>query len=55
MKDKKVRLKEAYLNKIIEIDEYNEDNNYLETRINDINNKIKEEQELEQFNFTFED
>jgi len=55
LKDKKVRLKEAYLNKIIEIDEYNEDNNYLETRINDINNKIKEEQELEQFNFTFED
>ena len=55
LKDKKVRLKEAYLNQIIEINEYNEDNKYLETRIKDINNKIKEEQELEQFNFTFED
>lgn len=55
LRDKQTRLKEAYLNKIIEIDEFNEDKNYLNSRIKDIENKIKEEQELEQYNFTFED
>lgn len=55
LKDKQTRLKEAYLNKVIEIDEFNEDKNYLNSRIKDIENKIKEEQELEQYNFTFED
>lgn len=40
---------------MIEIDEFNEDKNYLNSRIKDIETKIKEEQELEQYNFTFED
>ena len=55
LKDKQTRLKEAYLNKVIEIDEYNEDKNYLNSRIKEIEIKIKEEQDLEQYNFTFED
>lgn len=55
LKDKITRLKEAYLNKIIEMDEYNDDKKYLESRIKDIESKQKEEQELEQYNFTFED
>ena len=55
LKDKKVRLKEAYLNKILDINEYNEDNKLLEDKITDLEKKIKEEQELEQFNFTYED
>ena len=55
LKDKQIRLKEAYLNKVIEIDEYNEDKNYLSSRIKEIENKIKVEQDLEQYRFTFED
>lgn len=55
LKDKITRLKEAYLNKIIDINEYNEDRKYLESRIKDIEQKQKEEQELEEYNFTFED
>jgi len=55
LKDKKIRLKEAYLNKILDINEYNEDNKLLEDKITDLEKKIKEEQELEQFNFTYED
>jgi len=55
LKDKKIRLKEAYLNKILNIDEYNADNKLLEDKITDLERKIKEEQELEQFNFTYED
>ena len=55
LKDKITRLKEAYLNKIIDINEYNEDRKYLESRIKDIEEKQKEEQELEEYNFTFED
>lgn len=55
LKDKQTRLKESYLNKVIDIDEFNEYKNYLNSRIKDIENKIKEEQELEQYNFTFED
>lgn len=55
LKDKITRLKEAYLNKIIDINEYSEDKKYLESRIKDIEQKQKEEQELEEYNFTFED
>lgn len=55
LKDKITRLKEAYLNKIIDINEYNEDRKYLESRIKDIEQKQKEEQELGEYNFTFED
>ncbi len=55
LKDKIIRLKEAYLNEIINIEEYKKDKYYLETRIKDIELKQKEEQELEQYNFTFQD
>lgn len=55
LKDKIIRLKDAYLNEIISLEEYKEDKNYLENKIKDIERKIKEEQELEQYNFTFED
>ena len=55
LKEKLKRLKEAYLNKTIELDEFNEDKKYLDSRIKEIELKQKEEQELEQFNFTFED
>ena len=37
------------------MDEYNEDKKHLESRIKDIELKQKEDQELEQYNFTFED
>ncbi len=55
LKDKEIRLKDAYLNEIISLKEYKEDKTYLENRIKDIEYKIKEEQDLEQYNFTFED
>jgi len=55
LKDKVIKLKDAYLNEIISLEEYKEDKTYLENRIKDIEHKIKEEQELEQYNFTFED
>ena len=55
LKDKITRLKEAYLNKIIDMEEYSEDKKYLESRIKEIEQKQKEEQELEEYNFTFED
>lgn len=55
LKDKLIRLKDAYLNKVIDLDEYNEDKNSLENKMHDLENKIKEEQELEQYNFTYED
>ena len=55
LKDKIIRLKNAYLNEIINLSEYKEDKTYLENRIIDVEKKIKEEQELEQYNFTFED
>ena len=55
LKDKVIRLKDAYLNEIISLEEYKEDKTYLESRINDIGKKIKEEQELEHYNFIFED
>ena len=55
LKDKIIRLKDAYLNEIISLEEYKEDKIYLEKRIKDIERKIEEEQELEQYNFTFED
>ena len=46
LKDKVIRLKDAYLNEIISLEEYKEDKTYLENRINDISKKIKDEQEL---------
>ena len=55
LKDKITRLKDAYLNKIIDIEEYKKDKEYLEIRIKDIEKKQLEEKELEQYNFTFED
>lgn len=55
LKDKVIRLKDAYLNEIISLEEYKEDKTYLENRIIEVEKKIKEEQELEQYNFTFED
>ena len=55
LKDKVIRLKDAYLNAIISLEEYKEDKSYLENRIKDIDHKIKEEQELDQYNFTFQD
>ena len=55
LKDKVTRLKDAYLNKIIDMEEYKQDKDYLENRIKEIEQKQKEEQELEQYNFTFED
>ena len=47
LKDKIIRLKDAYLNEIINLSEYKEDKTYLENRIIDVEKKIKEEQELE--------
>ena len=55
LKDKITRLKDAYLNKIIDMEEYKQDKEYLETRIKDIEKKQQEERELDQYNFTFED
>lgn len=55
LKDKITRLKDAYLNKIIDVEEYKQDKDYLETRIKDIEKKQQEEKELDQYNFTFED
>lgn len=50
-----IRLKDAYLNEIISLEEYKEDKNHLENKIKEVEHKIKEEQKLEQYNFTFED
>ena len=55
LKDKITRLKDAYLNKIIEMEEYSQDKKYLEDRIKEIEKKQKEEKELDEYNFTFED
>ena len=55
IKEKQKRLKDAYLNKIIEMEEYKEDKRYLESKIKEIKTKIEEEKELEEYNFTFED
>ena len=55
LKDKITRLKDAYLNKIIEMDEYSQNKKYLEDRIKENEKKQKEEKELDEYNFTFED
>ena len=55
LKDKVIRLKEAYLNKIIDIEEYKKDKEQLENQINNLEKKQKEEQELDKFNFNYED
>ena len=55
LKDKLIRLKDAYLNNIISIEEYKTDKNNLENKIRQIEEKQKEERELDKYNFTFED
>lgn len=47
LKDKVIRLKDAYLNEIISLEEYKEDKIYLEKRIIEVEKKIREEQELD--------
>ncbi|MBR4830943.1 MAG: recombinase family protein [Bacilli bacterium] len=54
-KEKLIRLKEVYLDKIIDKDEYKSDKEYLEQKIKDLEKKLKEEQELEEYNFSIED
>ena len=55
LKEKLIRLKDAYLNNIISIEEYKTDKNNLENKIRQIEEKQKEERELDKYNFTFED
>lgn len=55
LKDKLIRLKDAYLNQIIDIEEYKADKEYLEKRLSETENKLKVENELEDFNFSFDD
>ena len=55
LKDKVIRLKEAYLNKIIDIEEYKKDKELLENQIFNLEKKQKEEQELDKYNFNYED
>lgn len=55
LKDKLIRLKDAYLNNIISIEEYKTDKNNLENKIRQIEEKQKEKRELDKYNFTFED
>ena len=55
LKDKVNRLKEAYLNHIIDIDEYKSDKEHFEKRIKETEDKLKVENELEEFNFSFDD
>lgn len=55
LKDKLIRLKDAYLNNIISIEEFKTDKNNLENKIRQIEEKQKEERELDKYNFTFED
>ena len=55
LKDKIIRLKDAYLNNIISIEEYKIDKNNLENKIKKLEEKQKEERELDKYNFTFED
>lgn len=55
LKDKEIRLKEAYLDKVIDLKEYNEDKKLLQIKIKDLEDKRNKEKELEQFNFTVED
>lgn len=54
-KDKIIRLKDAYLNKVIDLEEYNTDKKQLETKVEELERKQHDEQELEQYNFTYED
>ena len=55
LKNKLIRLKDAYLNNIIDLEEYNTDKKHIESKIVDIEEKQTKEKELEQYNFTFED
>lgn len=55
LKDKLIRLKDDYLNNIISIEEFKTDKNSLENKIRQIEEKQKEERELDKYNFTFED
>lgn len=49
------KLKEAYVNDIIDLKEYKSDKKMYEEMLNDLNNKLEKEKELDQYNFTFED
>ena len=53
--DKLIRLKEAYLNHIIDIEEYKSDKLDLENRIKDVLIKLKEEENIKNYSFSYED
>ena len=55
LKDKQIRLKNAYLNKVLSLSEFEEDKINLEAKIEALRQRIKEEQDLEKFSFTYED
>ena len=52
---KLARLKEAYLGEVITLKEYNNDKSELEEKLNKILEEEKSDEELETYNFTFED
>ena len=55
LNEKIVRLKDAYLNKIIDIKEYKTDKELYENKIKDLEKKKKEEKQLDQYNFSYDD
>ena len=55
LNDKLIRLKDAYLNHIIDIEEYKSDKLDLENKINDVLTKLKEEENIKKYSFSYED
>lgn len=55
IENKLKRLKDAYLNEVISLQEFNTDKKLLDSQLLEIEKKEKESEELENFNFTFED
>lgn len=55
LNDKLIRLKEAYLNHIIDIEEYKSDKLDLENRIKDVLTKLKEEENIKNYSFSYDD
>ena len=55
MNKKLQRLKEAYLNEVITLAEYNNDKKELEDKITDLNKKENSDKEMDNYSFTFED
>lgn len=55
MNEKISRLKDAYLDKIIDINEYKRDKQLYENKIADLEQKKKNEKLLDQYSFTYED